>query len=186
MISAAAQAQTTSGTKQHAILPAEQSTTDSASTSDVAASSTQGLEEIVVTAQKRSENLQRVPIAVTSLSANRIQTANITSTVQLAAVSPGVNIELVNANFQPRIRGVGTSSQGPGVENPVALYVDGVYYASQQFGPGDLSDVQSLNVLKGPQGTLFGRNATGVLSRSIPVIRRGRSTASSRPASTLT
>ncbi|WP_157801377.1 TonB-dependent receptor [Sphingobium sp. LB126] len=161
MISAAAQAQTTSGTKQHAILPAEQSTTDSASTSDVAASSTQGLEEIVVTAQKRSENLQRVPIAVTSLSANRIQTANITSTVQLAAVSPGVNIELVNANFQPRIRGVGTSSQGPGVENPVALYVDGVYYASQQFGPGDLSDVQSLNVLKGPQGTLFGRNATG-------------------------
>jgi len=126
-----------------------------------AASSDQGLQEIVVTAQKRSENLQRVPIAVTSISAEQLQTAGITNTVQLAAISPGVNVELVNANFQPRIRGVGTSSQGPGVENPVALYVDGIYYASQEFGPGDLSDAQSISVLKGPQGTLFGRNATG-------------------------
>jgi iron complex outermembrane receptor protein len=63
--------------------------------------------------------------------------------------------------FQPHLRGIGTAAFGPAVENPVALYVDGVYYPSQLEAPTDLTDISQISVLKGPQGTLFGRNSTG-------------------------
>ena len=118
-----------------------------------------GLQEIVVTAQKRSENLQTVPIAVTAASGAELTSRGITSSLQLNTVAPGLNIRTTAGSFQPSIRGVGTSSNV--VENPVALYIDGVYLPQQREGLRQLEDIEQIAVLKGPQGTLFGRNATG-------------------------
>lgn len=117
------------------------------------------LADIVVTAQRRSENLQRVPIAVDTASGEALQAAAITSTVQLNAIAPGLNIRTTAGAFNPFIRGIGTSSNI--VENPVALYIDGVYIPQQREGLRELNDIAQVAILKGPQGTLFGRNATG-------------------------
>jgi outer membrane receptor protein involved in Fe transport len=117
------------------------------------------LEDIVVTAQKRSENVQKVPIAITAVSSAQLATSGVTNITQLNVAVPAVNTRVTIGSFQPSIRGVGTS--GNNVENPVALYIDGVYYASQREGLRELNDIEQLSVLKGPQGTLFGRNATG-------------------------
>ena len=120
-----------------------------------------GLQDIVVTAQKRSENLQKVPIAIAAVSGEQLAATGITSTNALSSAVPGVSLNTTAQNFSPHIRGIGTTAFGIGVENPVALVVDGVYYASALMGLADLSDVDQVAVLKGPQGTLFGRNATG-------------------------
>ena len=125
------------------------------------------LTEIVVTAQRRAENLQNVPIAVTAISADRLQSANIQSTASIAAVTPALTFSDVNGFLEPRIRGVGSSSAGASVENSVATYVDGVYIASAPGSLLDLNSVERVEVLKGPQGTLFGRNATGGLVQVI-------------------
>ena len=124
-------------------------------------SSSGELEEIVVTAQKRSERLQDVPIAVSTASGDQLDSSGITNTMQLASIIPGLQISSNGGNFEPRLRGIGSSATGPGVEESVALVVDGVYYADPLFGPGQLFGVDQVAVLKGPQGTLFGRNATG-------------------------
>lgn len=117
------------------------------------------LQDIVVTAQKRSENLQRVPIAVTAASGQDLVDRGVTNILQLNTIAPGVNMRTTTGAFQPSIRGIGTSSTV--VENPVSLYIDGVYIPSQRDGSRNLADVEQIAVLKGPQGTLFGRNATG-------------------------
>ncbi len=123
-----------------------------------------GLQEIVVTAQKRSENLQNVPIAITALSSQQLAVAQISNTSDLKAVTPGLGFNTALGGFgQPRIRGIGTTTTGPGIENPVATYVDGVYIGSAAGTLFSLNDVDQVAVLKGPQGTLFGRNATGGL-----------------------
>ncbi|QUT05583.1 TonB-dependent receptor [Sphingobium phenoxybenzoativorans] len=129
------------------------------STDNIGSGSDTGLQDIVVTAQKRAENLQRVPIAVTAASGPELTARGITSSMQLNTVAPGLNIRTTAGAFQPSIRGVGTSSNF--VENPVALYIDGVYLPNQREGMRELNDVSQIAVLKGPQGTLFGRNATG-------------------------
>jgi len=119
------------------------------------------LEAIVVTAQKRSENSQDVPIAVAAVTMAQMQAAGIRSVLDLPTLDPALQIQNEAGSMETRIRGVGTVADGPGVENPVALYVDGVYYASQLMGAVNTDDVAQVSVLKGPQGTLFGRNATG-------------------------
>jgi iron complex outermembrane recepter protein len=118
------------------------------------------LEEVVVTAQKRSEDLQKVPITISAVSSEQLQAAGVLSTADIGNAVAGVAVNVTASYFAPHVRGIGTTSFGPGVENPVALYVDNVYYASQLAAPADLSDVSQVAVLKGPQGTLFGRNAT--------------------------
>ncbi len=115
--------------------------------------------DIIVTAQKRSENLQRVPIVITAISGPQLATAGVTSLATLNTVAPGYNSRNVSGAFQPYLRGIGTSSNV--VENPVALYIDGVYIPQQREGIRELPDIEQVAVLKGPQGTLFGRNATG-------------------------
>lgn len=125
------------------------------------AQNSEALQEVVVSAQKRQENLQSVPISVNAITADQLGPSGIIDSSQLTAVVPGLSLGVTTANFEPHLRGIGTTSNGPGIENPVALYVDGVYYASQLMGLTDLSDVSQVAVLKGPQGTLFGRNATG-------------------------
>ncbi len=122
-----------------------------------------GVEEIVVTAQRRQENLQNVPIAITALSSSRLAAANISSAADISALTPSLSLTQVAGTLQPHIRGVGTSSSGPGIENPVATYVDGVYIASGTSSLITLNNIERIEVLKGPQGTLFGRNATGGL-----------------------
>jgi iron complex outermembrane receptor protein len=118
-----------------------------------------GLGEIVVTAQKRAQNLQDVPVSVSSATGDQLATVGVTDTTQLNVAIPAINIRVTNSSFSPSIRGIGTAAIN--VENPVALYIDGVYYASQREGLRDFNDVEQISVLKGPQGTLFGRNATG-------------------------
>ena len=113
---------------------------------------------IVVTAQKREERLQDVPIAVSVVSSQQLANSGVTEMTQLNALVPGLNIQHTVGAFQPSIRGISTTSNI--VENPVALYIDGVYMANQRDGLRDLADIDQIAVLKGPQGTLFGRNAT--------------------------
>lgn len=125
------------------------------------AASPSGLEEIVVTAQRRAENLQDVPIAVTAITNAGIAAANINGTLDLNRVAPGLVTYQIGSSFQPYIRGVGSNQSSPGFESPVALYVDGVYQGYKGGNVTDLGDIERIEVLKGPQGTLFGRNATG-------------------------
>ena len=141
------------------LLPAQMVLAQSAPASNSAT-----LEEIVVTAQKRQENLQEVPIAVTAVSGDTLERVGITDTFDLKAVAPGLNFSTaVGGIGLPRIRGVGSTGTGPGVENPVATYIDGVYIGSGTGSLTSLADIEQVAVLKGPQGTLFGRNATGGL-----------------------
>ncbi|KRB82215.1 hypothetical protein ASE00_08955 [Sphingomonas sp. Root710] len=133
----------------------------------VGAGQADGLEEIIVTAQKRRENLQDVPVAITAVSSARLAATNITSAADLGAVTPSLSLTQVAGTIQPHIRGVGTDFSGPGVENPVATYVDGVYIASGTSSLLTLNNIERVEVLKGPQGTLFGRNATGGLIQVI-------------------
>jgi iron complex outermembrane receptor protein len=117
------------------------------------------LQEIVVTAQKRSENLQDVPIAISAVSGNALAALGATSITSLAEVTPGLDISTTQGSLSPRIRGVGSAL--PNVENSVAMYVDGVYIATPTAALLSLNNIAQIETLKGPQGTLFGRNATG-------------------------
>ena len=119
--------------------------------------------EIIVTAQRRSEKLQDVPIAVTALSASQLIASGVSDVTKLNTVTPGLYIQASTGFVTPHIRGIGTSAGGAGLENSVAVYVDGVYMASQSGSLLSLNNVERIEVLKGPQGTLFGRNATGGL-----------------------
>jgi iron complex outermembrane recepter protein len=121
------------------------------------------LEEVMVTAQRREERLQDVPISVSSFAAAEIQSMNVRSIADLAVVAPTLVYSQEFGLIRPRLRGIGTQSDGPGVESPVAIYVDGVYYASQTAGAFQFNSIEAVEVINGPQGTLFGRNATGGL-----------------------
>ncbi len=118
----------------------------------------QGLEEIIVTAQKRSENLQRVPISITAADGATLSNRSVGNTAEIGTVAAGVNVRINNSSFLPYIRGIGTNSSN--TESPASLYVDGVYIPYSRAGLRDLNDIAQVAVLKGPQGTLFGRNST--------------------------
>lgn len=122
-----------------------------------------GLGEIVVTAQRRSENLQKVPISITAVTADALESANVSNISELGLVASSLNFMAEGAWSQPTLRGVGTAATGPGIENAVATYIDGVYQAAMIGGAADFSNIQAVEVINGPQGTLFGRNATGGL-----------------------
>jgi iron complex outermembrane recepter protein len=121
------------------------------------------LAEIIVTAQKRSENLETVPIAVTALSGAELAATGVASTEDLGLVTPGLTMVNTAGIILPHIRGIGTTAYGAGLENSVSTYVDGVYLVSGSASLLSLNNVAQVEVLKGPQGTLFGRNATGGL-----------------------
>lgn len=119
------------------------------------------LEEVVVTAQKRAQSLEEVPISISVVTSDQIENANINSANHLAEMVPGLRVDLAGAFSQPTIRGVGSSIAQVGASSNVATYVDGFYMASQLTTNAQLANLESVQVLKGPQGTLFGRNATG-------------------------
>lgn len=132
-----------------------------AQTSPNADEETGHLQEVVVTAQKRAENLQQVPIAITAITASQLAASGVGNSLDLQMLTPSLSVPASAGYYTPRLRGVGTSSFGPGIENAVATYIDGVYIASAPASLFTLNNVERIEVLKGPQGTLFGRNATG-------------------------
>jgi len=118
------------------------------------------LEEIVVTAQKRAQNLQDVPIAITAVSGDQIVEAAIQDIFDLQTNTPGLRVKQQNnANDTSfSIRGIGSEQANFGVESSVGLYVDGVYRSRQSSMINDMIDMQAVEILRGPQGTLFGKN----------------------------
>jgi len=119
------------------------------------------LEVITVTAQRRTENNQQVPITITAIGGDALQKQGIYDTTSLGAAVPGLIFTREGNEGTPYIRGIGTTTTGPGSESSVAVYVDGVYQSGQTALLFGLNNVDSIAVLKGPQGTLFGRNASG-------------------------
>lgn len=122
-----------------------------------------GIQDIVVTAQRRDERLQDVPIAVSALTSEGLAQRGFTNVQELSATVPGLQFGKQGANGAPYIRGVGSLLGNISDEASVATYVDGVYIASPTANFADINSlaVDRIEVLKGPQGTLFGRNATG-------------------------
>jgi iron complex outermembrane receptor protein len=120
-----------------------------------------GLQEIVVTAERRSESLQNVPVSVSAISADAAKAMGITGTEDLTTAVPGLVFSRTSNAGVPYIRGIGNNNPSLGDESAVAVYVDGVYIPSLIGNILDLNSIQQVEVLKGPQGTLFGRNATG-------------------------
>lgn len=123
-----------------------------------------GLAEIVVTAQKREQSLQDVPTSVSAITAESLEINRIQNVADLDSVSPGLTISSVPAgNSSPiySLRGVLGLGTAPGADKGVALYIDGVYIGAASGSSSDMADIERVEVLKGPQGTLFGRNSTG-------------------------
>lgn len=121
------------------------------------------LEDIVVTAQRRDESLQRVPITVTAITAQSLQAQGVKNAGDLGVATPGVTITRTLGTPQIYIRGVGTQNGATGDESSNAVYIDGVYISAMPAGFMSFNNIERVEVLKGPQGTLFGRNATGGL-----------------------
>ena len=129
----------------------------------------QVLEEIIVTAQKREQNIQDVGIAITAFSGEQMRQLGYTNAQQITALAPGVHTVQPNgeANYALAIRGAANSDFVANQESPVSLYVDEVYI-SQMSGAGFmLFDMERVEILRGPQGTLYGRNATGGLAHFV-------------------
>ncbi|MCW3847763.1 TonB-dependent receptor [Sphingomonas sp. LB-2] len=121
-----------------------------------------GNEEIVVTAQGRSQELSKVPLSVTAVSSQTMELTGATDIRQLNQVAPSLLVSSTGseANGSARIRGVGTVGDNPGLESSVAVFVDGVYRSRSGIGLNEMGDIERIEVLRGPQGTLFGRNAS--------------------------
>lgn len=128
---------------------------------------TGGLQEIVVTAQKRTENAQQVPIAISAFSADMLQQKSITTVEQLSNLSPNVNLDAgtpfsgSDTVLSAYIRGVGQDDFAFNLDPGVGVYLDGVYLARSVGANTTMLDVDRVEILKGPQGTLFGRNSIG-------------------------
>lgn len=121
--------------------------------------------EIVVTAQFRDQKLQDVPLAITALDATNIEARSQTNLQQVADTAPNVSIRPQGASFGPSvtasIRGVGQNDFNPAFEPGVGIYIDDVYYPQLTGAVFDLLDVERVEILRGPQGTLTGRNSAG-------------------------
>ncbi len=125
------------------------------------------LEEVVVTAQKKAEDLQDVAIAVTSYSGDDLLNFGVSGTQALQVTTPGLVFSNTGALSQPFLRGVGTRLALSGLEPSIAVYVDDRYNSRTTSAMFDFADIERVEVLKGPQGTLYGRNSTGGAIRII-------------------
>lgn len=121
------------------------------------------MEEIIVTAQKRTQNLQDVPIAITALSSQTLDNLGISESQDIPLAAPGLHFARQSAGAVVFLRGVGNSNAVIGNEASVAMYIDGVYSPFPNTNMMMFNNVERIEVLRGPQGTLFGRNATGGL-----------------------
>jgi iron complex outermembrane receptor protein len=141
-----------------------------------------GLEEVVVTAQFRSQPLQDTPIAITAVTADMLESRSQTSLAALADQAPNVNLRETGGAFGPgmsaSIRGVGQADFNPALEPGVGIYIDDVYYASLTGANFDLVDVERVEILRGPQGTLAGRNSIGGAVKLFSALPKGDGTGS--------
>jgi iron complex outermembrane receptor protein len=128
---------------------------------EAAAAGGEALQEVTVTANRRTENLQQVPIAVSVITGEMAGSMGVVDTMSLANAVPGLEFNRQSNASIPFLRGIGTPVGQAGDEPSVALYVDDVYIPAPQASLFNFNTIDRLEVEKGPQGTLFGRNATG-------------------------
>ena len=125
------------------------------------------IETIVVTAQTREQSLQDVPIVVTAVSSQLLQDTGVKDIKDLTLLTPGLIVTSTSNETvtTARIRGIGTVGDNPGLESSVGVVIDGVYRPRNGVSFGDLGELERIEVLKGPQGTLFGKNTSaGVIN----------------------
>jgi iron complex outermembrane receptor protein len=123
-----------------------------------------GLQDIVVTARRQSESLQKTPISITALDSAALDKMNVQSVEKVAQVAPNLVISQQSSSLSAasiNIRGIGQTDPSLGLDTAVGIYLDGVYVARSAGSIFDLVDLERIEVLRGPQGTLFGRNTTG-------------------------
>ncbi len=123
-------------------------------------SSESALPEIIITAQKREQNVQDVPIAVIALSGQQLHDAGVTDLKNMTALTPGLTVTSTTSenSTTARIRGIGTVGDNVGLESSVGVVIDGVYRPRNGVGFGNLGEIDRIEVLEGPQGELFGKN----------------------------
>lgn len=142
-----------SGVCSAAVVPAAYAQTATAANNQV--------EEIVVTAQNRQQNVQDVPIAISVISGEKLESQGITDFTDVQRAAPELNITSDTSLTKVSIRGVGTLGQGPTVDQSIAVNIDGEYINRPQILNAAIFDLDRVEVLRGPQGTLYGRNSTG-------------------------
>lgn len=122
-------------------------------------------DEIIVSATRRATALQDVPLAVTALTGEQIEHAGVRDLQDLTSVAPSLqfNVSENESSATARLRGIGTQGSNPGLESSVGIFIDGVYRARNGVALSDLGEVQQIEILRGPQGTLFGRNTSAGL-----------------------
>jgi iron complex outermembrane receptor protein len=130
----------------------------------------EGLPEIVVTAQRRAENLQAVPLAITALSSDSLRERGVNDIYGLRSLTPNFDAHQNNGEVKVFIRGIGKTLDNPGAEGSVAVHQDGVVISVPSGQSTAFYDIDRIEVLRGPQGTLYGRNATG---GAVNIITRG-------------
>lgn len=118
------------------------------------------IEDIVVTAERRETNIQRTPIAISAIEGGSLRAKQLVNVESLASQIPNLTFSRSGADSKVFIRGIGLDSASPGSDPRVAIYTDGVYNPRSQAALSSLFDLQRIEVLSGPQGTLYGRNAT--------------------------
>jgi outer membrane receptor protein involved in Fe transport len=131
--------------------------------------------DIIVTATRREQALSDVPIAVSAVSGEALANTGATDIRALNQLAPSLLVSGATSevNFTARIRGIGTVGENPGLESSVGLFIDGVYRSRTGVGLSELGDIERVEVLRGPQGTLFGRNSTAGL---INIVTKGPDT----------
>jgi iron complex outermembrane recepter protein len=138
--------------------------TGAISTTSLAATvETRVLEEVIVSATRREQTVSEVPLAISAFTSMDLRQRGVSEVSDLAQVSPSLVISTGSSESvgtEVRIRGIGTSGVNPGLEASVGIFIDGIYRSRSGLGIGDLIDIESVEILRGPQGTLFGRNTS--------------------------
>jgi iron complex outermembrane receptor protein len=156
---------------------AEQTTQGAKQTADASRQASAGLQDIVITATRQTTYLQDTPIAITAVTAEALEQRGVTNIGDMTSLVPNSQFRRVQGAFGPGvsafIRGIGSTDTGLGGESPVAFYIDDVYYPVLLGANFDLLDIDHIEVLRGPQGTLFGRNS---LAGAINIVAKQPST----------
>ncbi len=164
-----AQASPSQGTANASVAGQTSAATDAdttqAASASAAADDGRNASDIVITATRRSERLSNVPIAVSAVSQEALQNSGGSDIRSLNQLAPSLLISSTGneSNASARIRGIGTVGDNPGLESSVAVFIDGVYRSRTGVGLNELGEIDRVEVLRGPQGTLFGRNASAGL-----------------------